>query len=168
MSDIRIESDALLAAPPSGGSADNRGVAQGTERTHPKRKVAGSSPAAPASFDIKRVAIGIDESGQVEYMPVEQRGMTGGKLGYLDRRKRLIAINEDQPEVGKYLVLLHEMCHAAAEDLKAAGIVKRQPTEAFIQFFAARLFGMLAFSELWRGVTREQARGFFGSERGAQ
>lgn len=143
---------------------ENRGVAQGKERTHPKRKVAGSSPAAPANFTISRVAIGVDPSGDVEYMPVYQASLGHGRLGRLDRTRREVLIERGQPEVGKHLILLHEMCHAAAEDLKAAGLIRRQPSEEFIESFAARLFGMLTFSGLWLGVTPDDAREFFTSE----
>lgn len=93
-------------------------------------------------------------------LPVVQKCLGGG-LGYFDPSTGEIAIEADQPEVGKHIILLHEMMHLAAEKMKQAGVCKRQPSEAFIENMAGTLFPMLALSGLWVGVTPEEVIRFY-------
>lgn len=84
---------------------------------------------------------------------VEER--VNGALGYTSNEH--IAIERDQHPVGKHHILFHEMVHVACEKLKAAGLVKRQPSEEFVSNLAGALWPMLAASGLWNGVEPGEA-----------
>lgn len=71
-------------------------------------------------------------------------------LGYMDRESGEIAIKENQPEIGKHIILIHEIVHHIAEQLIHAGAIKRQPDEAFITGAAPMLLNMLLGSGLYR------------------
>lgn len=103
---------------------------------------------------IKSVIVGPEQVFEVT------EAMLKNGLGCTDLGKQVIVIHQDQPSVGKHHVLFHELIHLACEKLKAAGIVKRQPSEQFVSYLAGALFPMLALSGLWNGVSPEQAREF--------
>lgn len=106
------------------------------------------------------VVLGADESGGPVIAAVAEEILPDGKLGYLDTDAMRIVIHSQQPEAGKHLILLHEMIHAVAENMKAQGLCKRQPAEDFVANLAGGLFGMLAASGMWVGVSPEEAMEF--------
>jgi hypothetical protein len=95
--------------------------------------------------------------------PVEQKSLNG-PLGCLDRATGAIFIEENQPEVGKWTVLLHEMLHLVAELLVQNGTMKRQPPEAFITNAAPGLLIMLVRSGLWSWISEEDLQEFINSQ----
>lgn len=106
------------------------------------------------------VVLGADENGVPVIAAVTEETLAGGKLGYLDAGAMRIVIHSQQPEAGKHLILLHEMIHAVAENMKAQGLCKRQPSEDFVANLAGGLFGMLGASGMWVGVSPEEAMDF--------
>ncbi len=112
----------------------------------------------------KKVVLGIDSSGRRVFADVRETLLPPPCLGCIDCRKREILINPDQPEVGKRLILLHEMIHATAEAMKMNGDCKRQPSEAFVTALAGNLFVMLGLSGLWNGVSPAEVVRFIRSE----
>lgn len=82
------------------------------------------------------------------------------KLGCLDTGQGVILIEKNQPEVGKHLILLHEIIHLVAEILKEKGVLENKPDENFVKHCAGVLFPILAFSGIWNGVTRDECKKF--------
>jgi hypothetical protein len=107
-----------------------------------------------------QVIAGYDVDGVPVTIPVEEMELGDGKLGYLDRQTMKIAIHSDQPEAGKHLILLHEMIHAVVENMQGQGLCRRIPSESFVANLAGGLFGMLATSGMWVGVSPEEALEF--------
>ena len=65
------------------------------------------------------------------------------------------------PRVQKHLTLLHELVHIAEEKLLLGKIIHRRSGEARVAHFATTLFGMLAMSGLWTGVSPGEAELFY-------
>lgn len=85
----------------------------------------------------------------------------GEKLGYLDTDVPEIVLHSEQPEIGKRIILLHELIHLVAEHLVSQGVIKRQPPEAFVENLAGGLFPMLALSGIWHDVSKQAVRRFY-------
>jgi hypothetical protein len=97
--------------------------------------------------------------GNGHRIPIVQRSLRG-KYGCLDLSANEIVLKQKQPKAGKHLILLHEMIHLAAEQMKASGIIKRQPDEKFVENVAGTVFPMLALSGLWKGVSPAEVKRF--------
>jgi hypothetical protein len=94
-----------------------------------------------------------------QHLPVNERENLDG-LGYFDQRTGEIVINADLDPVGKHHILLHEMIHLAVEKCKQGGLIKRAPSENVVTYLTGALFPMLALSNLWNGVSPEEAEKF--------
>ena len=92
--------------------------------------------------------------GPKEWLPVLQKSIGNGRLGYFDPKQGIICIEKDQPEADKYNILLHELIHVADLKNKICGAYKRGLTEPQVTFLAGALFPILAYSGLFTGVTR--------------
>lgn len=85
-------------------------------------------------------------------------------LGYFDRSTGEVAIRKNQPEIGKHIILIHEMIHFAAELCVQSGATKRQPDEAFVTNAAPLLLNLLIGAGLYRGnVTQSDLHEFMAS-----
>ena len=81
-------------------------------------------------------------------------------LGYFDERTGEIGINIKLDPVGKHHILLHEMIHLAIGKLKQGNFINEDPSEKFVTYLTGALFPMLAMSNLWNGVSPEEAYEF--------
>lgn len=84
-------------------------------------------------------------------------------LGYFNPKTLEIVIHEDQPEFGKWIILMHEMIHLICEGLKQHGTIKREPSHKTITYLAGSLVPMMAHSGMLRGVNGEHEQEFFNS-----
>lgn len=90
------------------------------------------------------------------YFEVKQisfRGKYRGKLGMIDLKKRIIFIEKNQPEAGKYNILIHEIIHLADIKNISNKLYKKGLSEPQATYLSANLFRMLAYSGLLKGVT---------------
>lgn len=89
-----------------------------------------------------------------------QRSTPDHCWGYFDPATGTIAIEKDQPEEGKVVILIHELLHTVAEMLRQQGTIKRQPQHAFITGAAPMLAYLLASCGVINGVTGHDVRRF--------
>lgn len=94
--------------------------------------------------------------------PVVQKTLACG-LGYFDPNTAEIAIHKDQPEIGKWIILVHEMIHLICAGLKQDGTIKREPNHKTITYLAGSLVAMMACSGMLKGVNGEHVREFVKS-----
>ena len=101
--------------------------------------------------------------GPDQYFPVTPERITDGRKGYVELvdDDGRIGINEDIPEAGQHLILLHEILHVAEEKLIAAGVISEGSREVYIESLAGTLFPMLALSGLWKGVDEQDVYAFY-------
>lgn len=81
-------------------------------------------------------------------------------LGYFDPKTLEITIHSEQPEFGKWIILVHEMIHLICEKLKQDGTIKREPSHDTITYLAGSLVPMMAHSGMLRGVNGEHEKEF--------
>ena len=67
-------------------------------------------------------------------------------LGYYDQIEEQIAIEIEQEELGKWIVLIHEVLHALDAQNVANGLYKRKLTEDQVTYLASGLFASFALS----------------------
>ena len=89
----------------------------------------------------KKVYIASDKA-----IPVHQEDLQGKALGYYDPKGERIALEEGQPELGKWIVLIHEVLHALDSQNVANGLYKRKLTEEQVTYLASGLFASFALS----------------------
>lgn len=78
-------------------------------------------------------------------IPVIQKSLSG-PLGYFDGKAEEIAIEKDQPEIGKWIILIHELIHAIDEQYVSRGLYKQRLTEKQVESISAGLFACLTLS----------------------
>lgn len=101
------------------------------------------------------VFIGPDQSIPVREVYLEDT------LGYWDEAEAEIVIASNQRSIGKQIILLHELIHVVESKMLQAGVIKKRADHRFVTNLAGTLFGMLAASGLWKGVSKEAALEFF-------
>lgn len=88
---------------------------------------------------------------------VRTKKATDGPLGHYDPRIGEIAVRDGQPEVAKFVILIHELLHAVDIQLKASGLTKRTLPHAWITHGAPNLLAVLAALDVripsWRKVS---------------
>jgi hypothetical protein len=72
-----------------------------------------------------------------------------------------IFINAAKPKVLKHLTLFHELIHIAEEKLVIGRLIHRRSGEERVRHVATTLFGMIAMSGLWRGISPREAARFY-------
>lgn len=92
-------------------------------------------------------------------------------LGYWRDEVPDIGIRADQPEPGKVVILIHEMMHAAENQLLGREILgddylnlRQTVGEQFVTNMSALMFQWMACSGMLSGVTPEDAEAFILSE----
>ena len=104
----------------------------------------------------KRIQVGAEL-----YLDVAEEEIEG-KLGYIDFDREHIGIKRDQPDVGKMLILLHEIIHYADEANKQYGCYKKGLTEKQVSYLAGMLAGLLMYNDLLvHPFTRDELDAFF-------
>lgn len=73
-------------------------------------------------------------------------------LGSWNETTGEILIEKDQPEIGKYVVLIHELLHLAETMCLQAGIIKRRVSHKFIGSAPVILFMSLVEAGFWSGT----------------
>lgn len=79
----------------------------------------------------------------------------------LDDGEGEIFINASASRMQKHLTLFHELFHIAEEKLHFGGAIRRLSSEARVRNMAITLFGILATSGLWKGVSAAEGRRFY-------
>jgi len=83
-----------------------------------------------------------------------------GMLGCWDSDNATIFIHQDQPSMGKWIVLIHEMLHMIEDQLKGHGVIPGRVDHDFITCASSLLFGWMGMSGLLNGVRVEDALAF--------
>jgi hypothetical protein len=85
--------------------------------------------------------------------------LKGDGLGYWDPGVEVV-IEENQPELGKLIILVHELLHVIDDHLVAAGVTKRRTQHEFIRNAAFPLVAMLAQNGFLKDFPSEEADAF--------
>jgi hypothetical protein len=106
----------------------------------------------------RRVQIGPDWT-----VPVTVRRLPRELYGQwvLDGGESEVLINATAPRLQKHLTLFHELFHIAEDKLYFSGTIPRRSSEARVRHMTTILFGILATSGLWKGVSVKDARRFY-------
>lgn len=81
-------------------------------------------------------------------------------FGAWDETTGEILIKRDQPKVGKYIVLLHELLHMSETLLKQGGIIKRRISHDFITHAAPLMLAFLVDGGIVTDVTPDEMTAF--------
>lgn len=76
----------------------------------------------------------------------------------------VIRIERQQPWVGKWLVLIHELLHVIDDHLVAIGQQSRRSPHSFIRGAPINLLSLLIEAGLIRGISRRQFMSFIRSQ----
>ena len=85
-----------------------------------------------------------------EEIPLRMADLKGKGLGYWSLTKKEIVIEDNQPDAGKLVILVHEMLHLIDDQLVAAGALKRRTQHGFIHNSALPLVGLLSLNGFLR------------------
>lgn len=77
-----------------------------------------------------------------------------------NKDKFLVAINPDQPEAGKHVVLIHELLHVIEKLLIRNKIIKRRVDHEFITNAPAALLHILTYLGFYKGISFKQLTRF--------
>jgi len=107
-------------------------------------------------------------------VPVIQRDGID-ELGYWDNDNSEIVINSNQPEAGKVLILIHEMIHAAEDQLLAYGVLDDEYAkhrdavgEQLVTHLAPLLFQWMAVTGMLTVISPSKAEDFIGLQIASQ
>ena len=98
-----------------------------------------------------------------KWIPVKQNNLDG-KLGYWDSDAEEIVIESKQDEVGKWVILIHEMLHAIDEQNVANGLYPEKLSEEQVTYLSAGLFASLGVSKIIGGIPEDAIMKFFSGE----
>lgn len=85
-----------------------------------------------------------------------------GKLGCLNTTGPTIFIEKDQPQIGKMIILIHELIHLADLMNLRAKVYKRGLTEAQVESTAGMLGLMLISNGIIKGWSKKELQEFIG------
>lgn len=85
-------------------------------------------------------------------------------VGYFDEPTGDIVLDAGLDEFGQHAVLIHELLHLTASALKQAGVIKRQPDEAFIANAASQLLIYMGKAGLLKALSPEQIDAVIGGD----
>lgn len=95
------------------------------------------------------------------WIPVKQKNVDGGKLGYWDADKQEIVISKHLSELGKFIILIHEIIHVLDAQNVANKLYKKNLSENQVTYLSAGLFATLSSSGILDGFTAKQVRDFY-------
>lgn len=114
-------------------------------------------PTEPLPLTIKEIQLpGWD------LVTLEQEGGLDG-LGYFDESTGRVVIEREQPEIGKHVILVHELLHVVESALAQVGI--QRPPEEFVTNAAPILLGLLIRAGVYTAADIDDLCEFMDGER---
>jgi hypothetical protein len=116
-------------------------------------------PATGPAPEAKRLELPIEIRELGDTIRIEERDLESC-LGFFEEHTGTVVLKRGLPEVGRHLVLLHELLHAVDAALLAAGITKRRINHGWIESAAPALLAMLVCAGRWRGPAKDEVLRF--------
>lgn len=82
-------------------------------------------------------------------------------LGCYDEKTCTVTIKPGLPQVGKHIIVLHELLHAVDAQMLATGLTKRRIPHEWIKNAAPTLLTLLISTGFWDGPSLSECKRFF-------
>ena len=112
-------------------------------------------------------------SGQEPWMTLQVPGWEpieividdlGGELGHYDPKTATIRIDRKVPPIGREIILVHELLHAAESACISSGAISKRVTHAFVENAAPILLALFAAAPPLRAITPTGVAAFMARE----